>query len=576
MTLIFTQGGYVVMRDGLVGLSDPCCCWKYCCHKYEDGVLVGRACSPEPCPEGWEQVSPHGTASDCADECCCPTPKWWRIVDSENRVYAQGPMVNCAPVDYPGPCSFPQYYWPPTNGPQWCMNLRLEVQGCNGGAFDLVTQASYCWETCGGECAQWFPPSPPYPPNTVTGTRWLASPPFFEMYRGMPSGCECESLPGVPAPLTQCGSCDGASFFPISFSGTGTGQAWRSTLFGPAVKFTGAVDGEWTNLNNWQDASGLSPAYSLPTATSDVIIEGNVTSKPATYSAAVRTLTVEGSVGIEITCETLLCRGIIARPASPLCQFTFGKIIYTSSATIAGGPSASSVDGELVQSPGASAALFAGAPYPSNTLAPLGVVTGDAVFEGLSVCYGTITGNATFNDSSVNYFDNLVFPPVPAVIEGNATFNDTSGNYGSVLGDATFNSGAFNGGSVSGDAVFNNSSKNEFNVLGDAVFNDASSNVDGGTVSGAAIFNDSSLNNDGATVLAGTTFNGNAKNDGSVLNAVFNDNSRNTALGSVDQDATFNNSARNLGHVTGTATFNDSSCNSGTAGTFAPNPPPAC
>jgi hypothetical protein len=48
--------------------------------------------------------------------------------------------------------------------------------------------------------------------------------------------------------------------------------------------------------------------------------------------------------------------------------------------------------------------------------------------------------------------------------------------------------------------------------------------------------------------------------------------------GTINGDATFNDNSRNNGTVTGTATFNDSACNGddGTAGTFVPDPPPAC
>jgi len=59
--------------------------------------------------------------------------------------------------------------------------------------------------------------------------------------------------------------------------------------------------------------------------------------------------------------------------------------------------------------------------------------------------------------------------------------------------------------------------------------------------------------------------------------ATFNDFSVNA--GDITGNATFNDSSANIGTVTGTATFNDSSCNNtntGTAGTFVPDPPPAC
>ena len=60
------------------------------------------------------------------------------------------------------------------------------------------------------------------------------------------------------------------------------------------------MDGEWTNLNNWQDSEGLSPAASLPNANSVVEIAGAVTSIASdTYYTSVKEITVlnTGSIG---------------------------------------------------------------------------------------------------------------------------------------------------------------------------------------------------------------------------------------------------------------------------------------
>jgi hypothetical protein len=78
------------------------------------------------------------------------------------------------------------------------------------------------------------------------------------------------------------------------------------------------------------------------------------------------------------------------------------------------------------------------------------------------------------------------------------------------------------------------------------------------------------------TVTGIATFTGEWLNEGIVTgNATFNDSSENNST--VTGNATFNDESRNVGTVTGTATFNDSACNdNGTAGTFVPDPPPAC
>jgi hypothetical protein len=78
-------------------------------------------------------------------------------------------------------------------------------------------------------------------------------------------------------------------------------------------------------------------------------------------------------------------------------------------------------------------------------------------------------------------------------VTGMATFNDGSYNSGTVTGNATFNN-SFNNGTVNGDATFNGSSSHSGTVTGNATFNDSSSNF--GTVTGTATFNDSACNSD--------------------------------------------------------------------------------
>jgi len=56
-------------------------------------------------------------------------------------------------------------------------------------------------------------------------------------------------------------------------------------------------------------------------------------------------------------------------------------------------------------------------------------VTGNATFNNSSLNVGTVTGNATFNNSSVNV----------GTVTGNATFNDSSQNDGTVTGTITDN-----------------------------------------------------------------------------------------------------------------------------------------
>jgi len=77
------------------------------------------------------------------------------------------------------------------------------------------------------------------------------------------------------------------------------------------------------------------------------------------------------------------------------------------------------------------------------------------------------------------------------------------------------------------------------------------------------------------TVTGTATFTNGAINNAAIIgNCDFTDSEHN---GTVDGDATFSGTASMAGDVTGTATFTDSACHtSGTAGTFDPDPPPAC
>ncbi len=73
---------------------------------------------------------------------------------------------------------------------------------------------------------------------------------------------------------------------------------------------------------------------------------------------------------------------------------------------------------------------------------------GNATLSGESQNFGTITGDAVFNDLAQN-------SEGQGVVVGNATFNDSTANYHIVEGDAIFNDDSTNGATVEGDATFN-------------------------------------------------------------------------------------------------------------------------
>ncbi|MEI6057656.1 MAG: LamG-like jellyroll fold domain-containing protein [bacterium] len=112
----------------------------------------------------------------------------------------------------------------------------------------------------------------------------------------------------------------------------------------------------------------------------------------------------------------------------------------------------------------------------------------------------TVVTNATFNDSTYNYYCGS--------ISGNAVFLNSSNNYGSVYGSAVFRNLAVNVNYVSGDADFYDNSYIDSNnpgyVGGNATFN-GSSHMDSANVSGNAIFKDLSYNSYG-TISGTATF----------------------------------------------------------------------
>jgi hypothetical protein len=69
----------------------------------------------------------------------------------------------------------------------------------------------------------------------------------------------------------------------------------------------------------------------------------------------------------------------------------------------------------------------------------------------------TVTGMATFNGNSVNFF---------GTVTGDATFNNFSQHLGTVTGDATFNNFSQNFGTVTGNATFNDNACNSGTVDG--------------------------------------------------------------------------------------------------------------
>jgi len=212
-------------------------------------------------------------------------------------------------------------------------------------------------------------------------------------------------------------------------------------------------------------------------------------------------------------------------------------------------------------------------------------ITGDAIFNTSSVNYGgTVMGDATFNNNSyadavstisgnVTLNDNGLI--LAATVTGNATFNNSeitnilAAAFSNIDGTITFNNPivfTFSGEGTNWDGssntwifndthewVFNSGASNLGYINGNATFYNNSRNFNlqsrDATVDGDAVFNDNSWNGD--TIIGNATFNDSAKNGDGNLGYI----------GTVQGNTTFNNSSHNNGSITGNATFNDNASN---------------
>ncbi len=492
---------------------------------------------------------------DDQDGCPCRFPTEWRITDSDGNVYAKGLVVaiggpQCETVvpsleDLPSPFT-PLFYWATGE-----INFLLELLGCNEEAWDTLDSWSATISLCDGGR---------YPSQPLDGP-WQP-----------PGPCRCKNQQNADDGIEECDPC------PDLTAGFGDGQAWRDPQPGTGEVFTGEIDGEWTNLLNWEDANGLTPAGSLPGVGTNVSVEANVTSTAVAISVGELTIQAGVEFSVAASAADLHCYGAIERNGD--CGAGVGVVTVSGEAFVYGG---GRNNGEIVNA----LVKFSGGGFNDTD----GVVTGDARFDDTSRNDGTITGDAEFYDTATNFgtvggdavFNNgAQNATADALVKGNAEFNDSSWNYeGTVEGNAVFNATSKNDGNIDGDAEFNGDSWNGYEqgggVGGTATFRSSANNAS--TVS-VGVFYDTSKNTLSPAPFnklgypSAATFNNSSVNLQFVINATFNGDSANE--GTVDEDATFNGDSINRGDVTGTATFNGCSWNDGgTAGTFIPNPPPS-
>lgn len=306
-----------------------------------------------------------------------------------------------------------------------------------------------------------------------------------------------------------------------------------SNVQAATLYYNAGTDTNWNTLANWwTDAGFTAPAGSLPTISDDVVIAGNVVSVigPA---ASVNTMIVNSSFFTDIPITVANGATFNSSSYNDIHGNISGNVTFNSSSYNNGG----TVSGN---------AVF------NNFSVNRGTISGDAIFNNSSYNYDTVSGNAIFSYASggtITLNGTQAWGNVAGTVKGNDNvlitefiFNDTSRiNAATLPGNATFNNSSYNdGGSVSGNAVFNDSSTNRF----------------GSSVSGNAIFNDSSSNNNAATIFGDASFYGSSNNgNGGVVsgNATFNDSSYNNGI--VSTNASFYDSTTNGGTVTGNACF---------------------
>lgn len=436
---------------------------------------------------------------------CGPRPTEWRLVGTDDLVWFAGDVIAnplytgegeffctdpCNPGS-PGPPAQPRWLlehfpfagsgyndcpyapagWPITTG-DW---LYLEVLGCEGATWNRVKLSCGCYSSL--DNGIFFVFSDATDPCVLSEEFWT---PIVGLGNGTsggtiyqsPPGCACLRDPATGARITttsgfstccpQCNQYLGA---------TGCSTGLEYLFHGEAVRFTGAVDNEGSNLWNWEDANGDSPAGSWPTG--DITIAGELRSW--------RGPTVSGSAAnYHPDLASLSFPSVTLEPGAVLAISLTTETLTVDAATIE----------ELMLDGGGG---------------PKACANGGQYAVGI-----TVTGTATFKNGAENHaVGELTNPYTP---------------YAGITGTCVFESGSKNFGTIAGNCDFSDNASNEGEITGNCTF------------SGSA-----------------------------------------THTGTVDGDATFSGTASMAGDVTGTATFTGSGCyTSGTAGTFDPDPPPAC
>ena len=399
---------------------------------------------------------------------CGPRPTEWRLVGTGGLVWFAGYVIEnplytgageqlctdpCNP-GFPGPPAQPRWLlehfpfagsgyndcpyapagWPVAGG-DW---LYLEVLGCDGANWKRV----HDWCEChpGFETEVYFIISDATDPCVLSQSFWsylgatLGNGTSDGNIYQSPPGCACLRDPanGEQITRTSVGLFGSSTCCPqcnqyLGATGCSTGLEYLG--HGEAVRFTGAVDNEGSNLWNWEDANGDSPAGSWPTG--DITIAGELRSW--------RGPTVSSAANYHPDLASLSFPSVTLEPGAVLA-------ISLTTETL-------TVDGGTVEATPAAACANGGQYEVEIT------VTGTATFTNGAVNNAAIIGNCDFTDSEHN-----------GTIAGGATFGGNATNAGTVTGNCTFSGSATNTGTVDGDATFSGTASMAGNVTGTATF----------------------------------------------------------------------------------------------------------
>lgn len=504
MSPLYLQNGKILIQNGALATSENCCCNDNCYRReVATGDPIDPICYQFACqnniPEGGGWVKISTGCDNCGDNIVCADYTEWRIRDTADYLYAKGPVTQTQfgqeLTDLPSAPFKPLFY----DAPAGNRSFKLEALCSANNQWHVLEEWEGTITLCGATNDRYPTTNDRYPSRNLPGPWNLQKP------------CDKPRIGGIPLcnPPITC--------LQLIAGSIGDGQAWRDPDHTIAVTFTGAEDGEWTNLANWQDAAGRSPARYLPDSDSNVFINARLDNVPSDYDVTVNSLTINegGDVYIEITTNNLL---------------VYGRVGYISPCD----------------------------EYRSK----YGIITvngNSCVFDG-GVLEGTV-----YASNTTTYFNNNSY------IRWESTFL-CGGLLGNLIGDAEFNTGSYNAGEITGDVVvFNN---NTYNACCGSNYN---AQVGGGCIQANDVtFNGNSYNEGVIRTTHGVvTFKNTSANraDGLILGegygtVKFYDTSKNTGTGNGIGDVGhvyFYDSAYNDGYAAGSnVTFEDNSYNDGT------------